>query len=105
MESTTKLFDFFAMFYYIKGRFPYTDRHLFVSDGKTPSRIIEEKLSLKELFAKCFRTGSKGLVSSPFHAALLLFFDRKETLTKNFLTELYKNLTVEVLSSANSENL
>ena len=96
---------FFAIFYYIKGRFPYTDGHLFVSDGKTPSGIIEEKLSLKELFAKFFRTGSKGLVSSPFLAALLLFFDGKETLTKNFLTELYKNLTVEVFSSVNSENL
>ena len=42
---------------------------------------------------------------SPFLAALLLFFAKKETLAKNFLTELYKNLTVEVLSSDNSENL
>ena len=55
--------------------------------------------------AKCFRTGSSGLVSSPFLAALLVFFARKETLAKNFLTELHKNLTVEVLSSDNSENL
>ena len=55
--------------------------------------------------AKCFRTGSSGFVSSPFLAALLVFFARKETLAKNFLTELHKNLTVEVLSSDNSENL
>ena len=93
------------MFYYINSRFPYTDRHLFVPDGETPPGIIGEKLSLKKLFAKFFRTGSNGLVSSPFLAALLLFFAGKETLAKTFLTELYKNLTVEVLSSQNSENL
>ena len=33
------------------------------------------------------------------------FFAKKETLAKHFLTELYKNLTVEALSSDNSENL
>ena len=93
------------MFYYINGRLPYTDWHLFVPDGETPPGIIREKLSLKELFAKLFRRGSNGLVSSPFLAALLLFFAGKETLAKNFLTKLYKNLTVEVLSSDNSENL
>ena len=94
------------MFYYINGRFPYTDGHLFVSCGETPAGIIGEKLSLKELFAKFFRTGSNGLVSlSPFLAALLLFFVGKETLSKNFLTELYKNLTAEVLFSNNSGNL
>ena len=86
------------MLYYING-------HLFVPDGETPPGIIGEKLSLKEPFANIFRTGSNGLVSSPFLASLLLFFAGKETLAKNFLTKLYKNLTVEVLSSENSENL
>ena len=93
------------MFYYINGRLPYTDGHLFVSDGETRPGIIGKKLSLKELFEKFFRKGSNSLVSSPFFAALLLFFVRKETLAKYFLTELYKNLTVEVLSSDRSENL
>ena len=92
------------MFYYINGRLPYTDGHLYVPDGETPPGIIGEKLSLKELFAKSFRTGSHGLVSSPFLATLLLFFARKEMLAKHFLTELYKNLAVEVLSD-NYENL
>ena len=104
MESATELFDFFVMFSYINGRLLYTDRHLFVPDGETPG-IIGEKLSLKELFAKFYRTGSNGLVSSPFLAALLLFFAGKENLAKHFLTELYRNLIVEVLSSDNSENL
>ena len=104
-ESSTELFDSFAMFYYISSRFPYTDWHLFIPNSETLSGIIKEKLSLKELFAKIFRTGSNGLVSSPFLAALLLFFAGKETLPEKDLTELYKNLTGEVLSSDSSENL
>ena len=82
-----------------------TDGHLFAPDGETPLGIIGEKLSLKELLAKPFRTVSNGLVSSLFIAALLLFFSGKEKPGKNFLMELYKNLTVEVLSYDNSENL
>ena len=54
-ESATKLFNSFAMFYYVNGRLPYTDRHLFVPDGEIPSGIQGETLSLKELFAIFFR--------------------------------------------------
>ena len=104
-KSATELFDSFAMFYHINGRLPYTDEHRFVPDDETAPGIIGEKLSFKELFAKFFRTGSNSLASSPFLAAFLLFFARKETLAKNFLMELYKNLRVEVLSSGNSKNL
>ena len=73
-ESTTELFDSLVLFYYINGRLSYTDGHLFAPDGETPPEIIGEKLNPKELFAKCFTTGSNGLVSSPFLAALMLFF-------------------------------
>ena len=42
-ESATELFDSFAMFYYINGRFPYADGHFFVPDGKIPLRIQGDK--------------------------------------------------------------
>ena len=83
-ESVTELFDSFAMFDYINGRLLYMEGHLFVPDGENLPGIIKEKLSLKELFAKIFRTGSNGFVSFPFLAALLLLFSRKETLAKKF---------------------
>ena len=95
-ESAVELFDSFAMFYFINGRLPYRGGHLFVPDGETPAGIIGEKLSLKEFFAKFFRTGSNGLVSPPFLAVLLLLFAGKETLAKIFFKELYTNLTVKV---------
>ena len=100
-----EFFGSFAMFCYINGRFPYSDGHLFVPDGDIPSGIIGKKLNLKELFAKFFRTKSNAVVSSPFLVVLLLFFWGKETIAKNFLTELYKNLTVEVLSPENNSTL
>ena len=77
IESVTELFDSFAMFYYINDRLPCMDGHLFVPDGESPAGIIGDKRSLKEHFATFFRTGSNGLVSSPFLAALLLLFARK----------------------------
>ena len=101
-ESATELFNSFSMFYYLNGRFPFTDGHLFVPDGHAPFSIIGDNLNLKELFAKFFMTGSRGLVSSPFIAAILLFFARNEKLTKDFLTELYYNLSVEILSKDNN---
>ena len=68
---------------------------LFVPDGEIPPGIQGKKSSLKKLFPKIFQTKSNGLVSAPFLAALLLFFAGKVNLVKNFLTELYRNLTVE----------
>ena len=70
-ESVTELFNSFAMFYYLNGRFPFTDGHRFVPDGDAPPSIIGDKLNLKELFAKFFMTGSRALVSSPFFTVLL----------------------------------
>ena len=84
---------------------PYTTGHLFVPDGEIPAGIEGGKLNLKELFVKFFRSKSTGLVSASFLGALLLFFVGKETIVKDFLTELYRNLTVEVLSTHNDSML
>ena len=104
-ENATELFSLFAMFYYLNGRLPYTDGHLLVPDGEISPGIQGEKLSLKELFAKFFHTKPCSLVSAAFLAAILLFFVGKESLEKNVLTESFRNLTVEVLSSDNDSVL
>ena len=104
-QTAVKLFNSFAMFYYINGRTPYTDDHLFALDRETPPGNTGEKLIIKEFFAKFFQSKSNGLVLSPFLPALLLFFAGKETSVKNFLIELYRNLTVEVLSCDNDSIL
>ena len=45
------LFDSFAMFYYIKGRLPYTVGYLFVPDTETPPR---RKSKLQRALCKIF---------------------------------------------------
>ena len=99
------MFDSFGISYDINGRLLYTDRNIFVCDREIPPEIQGEKLSLKELFAKFFWTKSNGLVSTPFLEPLLLIFSGKESRVKKFLTELYRNLTIEVLSSDNDSVL
>ena len=64
--------------------------------GDAPPGIIGDKLNLKELFAKLFKTRSRGLVSSPFIAVML---------AKDFSTELYYNSSVEIISKDNNEVL
>ena len=49
-------------------RLVYTDKHLFVPDGKASPGIIREKLSLKEVFAKFLGQVQKVL----FHLHFLL---------------------------------
>ena len=48
---------------------------------------------------------SRGLVFSSFIAVTLLFFAGNEKLVKDLLTELYYNLSVEILSKDNNEVL
>ena len=104
-ESPAELFNSFTMFYYLNGRFPFTDGYLFVPGSQAPHGIIGVKLNLNELLAKFFMTGSKGLVSSPSITNILLFFAGNEKLAKDFLTEFYYNLSVEICSKDNNEVL
>ena len=98
-ESPAELFNSFTMFYYLNGRFPFTDGHLFVPGSDAPHDIMAS------LLAKFFMTGSRGLVSSPFITKILLFFAENEKLAKDFLTQFYYNLSVEIHSKDNNKVL
>ena len=104
-ESTTELFNSFAMFYYINGRLPCTDGHLFVPDEEISSGLQGEKLSLKSFLQDFFGQNQTVWYLLQFLAALLLFFEGKESLVKNFLTQLYRSLMVEVPLSDNDSVL
>ena len=99
IESATELFHSFAMFYYINGRLPCRiDIFLFLM-----VKVLLELLEINEALRSILQHFSGQVQTALFHLHFLLpccCF-----LPENFLTELYKNLTVEVLSSDNSENL
>ena len=92
----------FGNFYYLNGRLPYTNGHLFVLDGEKPSFISGNKISLKRLYELFRGTKLHGLVSMQFLAKLNLFLGRKEKISKNPRTEQYYNLSIQILAENKS---
>ena len=87
------------MLYCLNGRLPTVTGHLFVADSKKPEEVEDERLNLKQLYAKFCGTGSNGIVRTPFRCILVLFLDANDQVAKNLLTDIYKNLTIRSLSS------
>ena len=96
IEDSIELLKFFQLFYYFNGRLPLTNGLLPVPDEETPHS--SEKISLKTLYEMFKDAKSHGLVSAQFLSALHLFFSRDVELSKDTITELYKNLSLRVLS-------
>ena len=67
-----------------------------VSDGEIPPG--SEKISLNSLYKTFKDTKSHGLVSLHFLSVLDIFSDGDIRLSKDTMTELYKNLLLETLS-------
>ena len=95
VENSIELLCIFQMLYYYNGRLPLINGFLLVPDGETPSD--SEKISLKtyEMFKD---TKSHGLVSLQFLLAHKFFFGGDIGLSKDTITELYKNLSYKTLS-------
>ena len=68
-------------------------------DDKKPEEVKGEKLNLKLLYEKFRDRKLNGLPSSPFLCALAIYLGSKEDISKKNLTEIYKNLSLKVLSS------
>ena len=88
-----------SIFHYLNGRLPTTTDHLLVTNGKNSEGVEDEKLSLKQLYAKFRGTGSNRLASAPFLCVVALFLGTNDQVAKNLLTEVYKNLTLRNISS------
>ena len=79
------------MFYYYNGRLPLTNGLLSIPDIETPSDY--EKIFLKILYEMFKDAKSHGLVSIQFLLAFNFFFGGDIGLSKDTITELYKNLS------------
>ena len=97
--SAYDLVTAFGFFYFVKERFPTATDHTFVPNGEMPHKVCEEQLNIKKLYQKFRRSSSHAIVASQFIAALNVFFDGKSEISRKFLTELYRNLTVCALST------
>ena len=74
-DSSFELMKSFDIFYYLNGRFPYTNGLLWVPNGDKPDIISGEKLSLKRLYKLLCGTRSHVL------AMLNLFLGGKEVIS------------------------
>ena len=86
------------MFYYLNGRFPFTNDLLIVPNCEVAEG--EEKINLKQLYEMFNDTNSHGLVYLQFLCALVIFFGVNKSISKSAITELYENLSLETLSGA-----
>ena len=86
------------MFYYYNGRLSMTNGFLVVPDGESPPS--SEKMSLKFLYEMFKDAKSHGLVSLQVLSALNIFFGGDIRLSKDTITELHKNLSLEGLSNS-----
>ena len=93
-----ELLTVFQIFCYLNGRFHMTNGLLIISDGEVPES--KEKINSKQLFEMFKDTSSHGLVCLQFLCALGIFFRIDKSIPKSAITELYKNLSYETLSSA-----
>ena len=84
------------MFYYYNGRLSLTNGLLVVPDGESPPG--SEKISLKSLYEMFKDAKSHGLVSLQVLSALNIFFGGDIRLSKDTITELHKNLSLEAVS-------
>ena len=97
-SDSVELLGAFELFYYVNGRFPFTNGFLTIPDGNFPKFFGDQKISIKTLYERFRGTHSHGLVSVLFLAALNLFFAGVPKLSKDAISELYYNLTLQVLS-------
>ena len=97
-SDSVELLQVFDLLYYINGRLPYTTGLLPIPDGEFPAFVVGQKISVKKLYEEFRGTISHGIDAIPFLCALNLFFGVNLITQKNALTELFYNLSLQVLS-------
>ena len=103
VENAYELLTVFEMFYRLDRRFPLTNGLLIVPDGEVPEG--DNKRILNQLYEMFKDTNSHGLVSPQFLCALGIFFGADKSTSKTAITDLYKNLSYDTLSSARDLDL
>ena len=85
-------------YFYLNGRRPATNELIWISDSEKPKFISGEKLSIKRLYELFRGSRSYGVVTVQFLATLNLFLAGENNISKNTLTEIYRNLSLQALS-------
>ena len=90
------MFLYFSNVFLLQWKASPNQRTFSVPDGEPPPG--SEKISLKSLYQMLKDTKSQRLVSLQFLSALNIFFGGDVSLSKDTITKLYKNLSLETLT-------
>ena len=98
-SDATELMLEFDLFYYKNRRFPFTTGLLPIPDGNFPVFVVDQKISIKKLYEQFRSSLAHGIMAVPFLCTLNLILSGDPKKLKSALTELYHNLSLEVLSN------
>ena len=88
-----------SQYFYKTGRLPENEEMAIIPRGVTLTFVKENQLiNPFDLYEKFQFTDSHGLVSVPFLAALNVFVGGDKNISKNAMSEFFRNLTLQALS-------
>ena len=96
---TTEVLKVYNLHYAQTGAFP-TDKDLvFIPKGLTPAFVqTERKISSKDLYDQFWATDAYGLIGVQFLALFHVFMGGESYLSRNVMSELFHNLSMQALS-------
>ena len=99
IERTREFLKLFSQFFFKTGRFPGSEQLAIVPmDVMPPFVKTNEVIPLFDLYEKFNSLSAEGLVSSQFLAAFDIFMGGDKTISKNAMSELFHNLSMQALS-------
>ena len=99
IESSTEFLKIFNEFYFKTGRFPGNSEFIIVPPGENPSFVERyNQISPVEINEKFKNSEAYGIAAVQFIAALNVFFGGDKTISKNVMSELLHNLSLEALT-------
>ena len=97
--NVTEVLRLFNQYFFNTGTFATGKNLIYVPKGETPPFVsVNEKISPSVLYEKFSSSEAYGLVSTQFLAALNIFTGGDRALSKNAVTEFFRNLSMQALN-------
>ena len=99
IENPRKLLKLFSQFFFKTGRFPGSENLAIVPMGVMPCFVkTNEVISPFDLYENLNSTSAHSLVLTQFLAAFNIFIGGGKTISKNAMSEIFHNLSMQTLS-------
>ena len=104
IPNSTYILNLFNRYFFATGSFPTETNFVYVPEGFTPPFIkSDDKISPRVLHKKFQSSDAYGLASVQFLAVLNIFIGGQKYTSRHAMTELFHNLTMQVLDVENKK--